>query len=925
MKSVGDKLSDGIEKLNFSRLAGNTQHEQNAKLVPETKDMLVKPDSWADVKDSVLNGQPLPDFGTLRKLTLSGAELTGEMYKNAAAKWTSQWTQWAQKVGERGIKNTVRPLEHSFYMLDKQDLVNVSKALLAESKHDVRFSPEELTRGGITGKALDAYTKMRQTLDAVYESQKAGHEQLGLEPPTRREAYAAAMRHGDYHVAVTTTDGRPIWYSRFESKVGANKALNWIKENVKRDDIDWNSIKVENRSSNFVRSIPRDVLAEYQELSRMVDKESPASQAVQAAIQKAQEDRGYTYQGQDKRFLNKTGVPGFEGDMPWLSEKENATRLVRAQLDYLENANKWVPMQEALGQLKQMFADPIFSKDHASSASYLREVVNHVIGINKDAVREAERYVSNQLGLGANRFSEITYGLKGLNSFQKLSGSVGYMISTPLQAFNGIGLLAREAGLKSLNPKTNAIALADVTAMLANETSKATIGKVSNAFPELPMTKLGQYVRQYMESNNSNRSIINQHHELGSNPGMNFVKSVLGPTISIPERVARSSTMMVFAHHLADMNYAKGDLLKIMQRAEALTNMVNTNYMRGELPMLFNSAGSASSMWGQFKAPAFNFYNQVHGLARDAAEGVRTKQIGKVLPLVALLGMTAYMAGIKNFPGVQEADGGWNVIKDGIANIYPEYYDKFVGLGIRNAITNNVSSAARNGVVSAVTGADMGSRFSPNIMDVENPFKNMLPAMGPELAEWKGLAKAGFHPMDRKAWEQFVYSAIMNPMGKGLMENNLQDFKTPFENKPGLTGFRKAGDIHDISLDYQRTPEEQSLRNLGLRSIREKETKEQRYAAGQENQRISTAYDNLIEKVADAAGDKDKEKAAYYSQAAMRLIPDQQLFASNLNSYLNKSAMTPEQREATKSNNIRVLQLYLAKQGKGIYDNSRQP
>lgn len=827
-----------------------------------------------------------------------GGELSGEKFKNPVLKYLSHWSQWAEKTSDKQIRDKIDPLGKQLAALPKTHRADLMEVMNLEMNSKKLFSEADLQDAGLSTQQLNAYKALRNAQAEALRVQNETNKQLGKSEVSATEAYMASVRHGDYHLPIVDKNGKLVAHYQSTSKRDLLKGLKWMKANVKNANINWDQLEVELRDNNNISHIPKDVLGAYQEMAQLIDPSSPGAQAIELALQEAQSNRGYGAFGQNQRFLTKRFVHGYEGDWPWLSKTENANRLATAQISYLRDAYKWNAVQQALVNQKQVFADPTLNTKLPNTMAMAKELMNNQLGLSKNMARDAEAAIAHILGRSGSSLGTGARNLKTFTALMQLGGNVGYILSAPLQAANSVSLAIRERGLGALSPTVAAKTMSDFAGALSSDIAQEFVHKNIN----VPMTSFGKEAHAYMVENGIVlKNMFNEQAEMGQNPVTRAAHGTLNATISLPDKVGRIATFLAFAHHLNEMGTYKNKL-DLFHRAEELTNMSNVNYRGSERPTMINKLGSMGNLWYMYKAPFFNYYHQLSMFARDAVEGIQNKQPSKTVPFMTHIGMTGILGGALALPLVNEVSDIWDYVKDGMAEVFPQYYKNVSGLGIRGQIIKSLPESVAYGTVSNVTGAYMSGHFTPSI-DIFNPIGDIAP-IGQELGDQGSTLRAIAHPTSQNITQALWANG--GPLIKGNMETRLDAFKGN-RTKDGKQIYLKPSALRDQKAIVARTPDQELYRKFGLTELSESKTKELRYINNKEQSRIKKAFDNNITEMFNSAMQKDSESASKYAQAAFTLMPDKQKFKAELNRHILNRNLTPEQLDALRASKIPVL------------------
>lgn len=909
-RATGDLVKRGIDgiteaaKTPLRRVVGMLPEDAMARS-PGMKDLIYKPKSGEEfAQEALAEGYKNP---SIAKNMQSGALLAGEKWNSAALKGIGSWLQWADKRTVLDNHTFADPIQKKLNALPEQDFQDLHKIMMQEQLTGARFSPENLSKV-MSPKMLEAYQGMRKAFDDSWNQSITTRKELGLPDIKREEAYHASMRSGDWKQAFYGKSGQLLWHVSSETKIGALKAEAYIKKTI-GDKVDWEKSQKQYAPDMIPVGIPRDVLSSYHEMLKYFDPADPTTQAISDSITKYNQEHGYEVKAQNQRFLNKSGIPGFEGNKPWLTDKENAHSFMSAQMGYLRNSNHWNNFQEALTNMQSILKNPDLIRNQPNIMSYVAALVSKEMGISPNIFKDLERGLAKivpkmgivngkpTMALGASRGS-VYKGVADLKTgtyLAMLGTNVGYMITTPIQSLMAVAqhrLLTSEGYSHNVG-KTLVNSILDTSAGLAKHFLSSMTGKSIDT----PISAFGKRAMQYAEDNGIlDKTVMDETGGLRPHGVVNAVKKVIGPTVTAPEKIARFSTFMGFAHHLT----ASGKLSEpeAFQKAEDFTNHSLTSMRRSDRPMIVDKLGATGQLAYVFKSYLFNEYNQLSQFAIQAKKG-------NVTPLITHLGMLYALGGALSLPLVNELDAGWNMAKGLIAKEFPQAYQSVSGIGLKGTLLHDVPTWASIGTVSHMTDTSLGTRFSTQIGDPSH-ISEALATPVQEAKELGGVAAPLMNPTKRNL-EQAVY-ANGTPLLKGQMETRLDDFKNGPPNPDGTQSFRRAKDINDVATDYKRTPDDTSKRALGLYSTDEYKTRQLRYINNQEQSRVGDAYNESVKRALTAGVDGDIATARKYAQNALQLIPDQAKFESMIQAAAEAHGMTPEEREMAKAQNMKNLE-----------------
>jgi hypothetical protein len=925
IRGTGDLLKRGIDsfeqfsKTPLAKVVGRLP-EDHMRAIPGMKESLdgiiPRPMAGSEfVNQAIAEGAKNPSFP---KMGQSGALLAGEKFKSAALKGVGQWLQYAANKSAFRVKAEVVPIERHLAQLPRTEFQELHQVLIAESERGALYSQENLSKV-LNPKQLEAYKALRKAMDETWDMSVATRKALGLPEVPKLEGYMASMRYGDWHLPIYDKSGKLVWHVASTSKAHANRALEWIKKEM-GDKIDLTKSEAMFKPElGGPIGIPRDIISGYHELLKFLDKDDPTTSFISDAIAKFNEDHGLLSRRHNERFMRKAGIPGFEGNKPWLSEHENASNFFHAQMGYLKNSFQWNHLQEALGQIKEITKSPELNQTQPNLIKYAQALVDRETGVSKNMFKALETGIARVVpsitigngkihtGVGVSRSSlyKTTSDIKSGVYLQQLGLNPGYMIATPLQGILSVALhrMLSNEGFTHSAMKTTMNTVRDTSVALMQHYLYA----MSEKHVKVPgMSDLGRRALQYAEDNNViNKTILDEYQTLGEHRVWGQVKAKLSGSITTPEKVGRTSVFMSFAHHLVDSGMKETEAFR---KAAEFTNHAMTSMEKHDRPLMVDKLGVPGELAYQYHSYLFNEMNQLSLLARHAIEKKA------VTPLVSHMGALMFLGGALALPMVNELDGLWNLFKDGVAKTYPEHYKTVGGLGLKGTMLNGINDFATgatvSGPLSEMMGTAMGQRFSMALLDPEHPTQQIA-AAPQEVREWASAGTALLHPTKRNA-EQAAW-VNSPPLIKGQMETRLDDFKNKNENSAtgrnpdGTMSYRKAGDINDVGTDYARTSNDEKIRQFGLTSNEEYRTRQLRHINNDEQTRMMSAEKGILAQMVTRMMDKDSEGTRKYATAALQLIPDDKLLEKALNEAINDRMYTPEQRDKVRSDSMATL------------------
>jgi hypothetical protein len=490
-----------------------------------------------------------------------------------------------------------------------------------------------------------------------------------------------------------------------------------------------------------------------------------------------------------------------------------------------------------------------------------------------------------------------------------LGANIPYMITTPLQAVMSVAQhrVLTEQGYSHSMARTVVNSIGDIAAGLGKHALSSMAGKSV----DLPMSEVGKRMLKYAEDNGIlDKTVMDETGSTRTHAILDPIKATLGKTITAPEKVARWSTFVSFAHHLLDSG--KLSEVEAFQMAEDFTNHSLTSMRRSDKPLIVDKLGTAGQLGYVFKSYLFNEYNQLSQFARMASDGLAKKDVSKISPMLLHLGTLFALGGALSMPGVNELDGAYNIFKNVMSEHAPQFFHDDIGL--KGKILRDLPTWASIGSVSQMTGTNLGSRFNTQMTNLENP----LGDVAVPIQEAKELASFGKLALDPT--KENAINAVHANAGatiKGAMETHLDAYKNinhstaDGRNPDDTQTYIRANNINNPGADYKRTRGEETKRSLGFYSDKEYKTKQLRYINDVEQERQSNAYDNLMTLAMSASKNGQLERAKNLSASALRMIPDNQLYMDHINSIAKSEGMTPEERDIERATRIQNVQKVL--------------
>jgi GNAT superfamily N-acetyltransferase len=373
------KVNDSLEKVGEAKVDPYTSKERVVMNATGINHIPRGEAPESIVAQSLAEGKDGPSLFTHLQSGLQNAGEKGSALMRGVARWLS----YGEKVGDYNYANKVRPLERMLNKLPTEDLVAGQTILRREMFRGAEYTPEQLKSAGLSERAIAAHQAMRQAYKDVLENTNASLRALGKKEIKADNAYMASMWNGNWHVPIKDTSGKLAWYLKVETKGEANRAINWLKNHPELSKtLDLSTAEPKYHPQNVGSRVPRDVMGAYQDMLQFFD--GDVAEHMKSAMEAYTKEQGFKFQQHQQHFKNKSDIRGFQGDRPWLSEKENAMAQAKAQVQYLKEAYHWAPMQEALSNIKQVLSHPELNKMQPNNMNMAKLYTEQAMGLSRN-------------------------------------------------------------------------------------------------------------------------------------------------------------------------------------------------------------------------------------------------------------------------------------------------------------------------------------------------------------------------------------------------------------------------------------------------------------------------------------------------------------------------------------------------------------
>ena len=159
-------------------------------------------------------------------------------------------------------------------------------------------------------------------------------------------------------------NGNLSWYIKTETRGEAMKAMDWLKKN--QSDVDASRLKVEYKPASMGTNLPRDVTSTFESMMKIFE-DTPMAQQMKEMMDQYRTEQAFNSRQHSVHFEEKGNIRGFLGDRPWLSSHDNAIQGMKAQMQYIKDAYRWIPMQEAMANIKEVLSHPDLLKEQPNN------------------------------------------------------------------------------------------------------------------------------------------------------------------------------------------------------------------------------------------------------------------------------------------------------------------------------------------------------------------------------------------------------------------------------------------------------------------------------------------------------------------------------------------------------------------------------
>ncbi|HET8689175.1 MAG TPA: hypothetical protein VFM18_21395 [Methanosarcina sp.] len=759
--------------------------------------------------------------------------------------------QTAAKRTDSQIKQFVQPAEHLLIQLQRQspkEFIQLGKLFMKELSEKKTYAIDDLAKAGFTPRQIGAYQAIRDMFKSAAKRQNEILAEKGLPQMTESEHYLASRRTGDYHQYFYDKQGRLVWMTRDVSKRAANKARNWIHQNV--PELDASKTHIEVKSSSGVVEDPAASFASM--LLRFGDE--PIAQKIKEAQIAQDTASGIRAFQQFQHFKNKAGIRGFEGDKPWLSDKKNAQDLLGQQLQYAKNAFAWSELNKANGVASEVLRNPDILKKFPNAVEHAQNYADRYMGDKGQVFRNLESWFGQKLlGMSGSSVRKGVSAFKQMWTSQKMLTNTGNYAQNLLQPVNTIPfhMMLSDRGYAHDAGRTFALTAADTLGGMAEHYGN----KLGIKDPTASMTELGRAATKYAEDNFIlDRSPFDEQQSIENTyvPGVTQTAALAKGIDQVTNKSANFAAFMSFVHHL-DQSGKFPNRMELFKEAEHWMNASMVDPRKNERPFIVQDTGALGSLAAGLQSYTINKYNSLAGFIDH---GVKT---GNWKPFGVALGSDMALAGVKGFIPLAT----YMTIADLInqhsnEDILPDPREALLKLGdsvgdkVDDWFGAKAGQFAKDATKTGIPGAAVGLIPGAKAMDLGPKFSGLpglpLVGMATDVAQQVGQVATGVSNAlggdSRGLWQ---VANTLAPVGaaKGAIEA-----LGPFSDKEGPrmdTNVRTLG-----STGYKRDSVDTLFKAIGLPSLQENEAKDNAYQLTRLNKIDKTRVQNFSNNIANA-------------------------------------------------------------------------
>lgn len=781
---------------------------------------MIRPDTPVE---SVIKAAKDADDITSWRAFSSGLLSKAETSASVALKEVYHWWDNAIKRTERWDRDWVRPAADAFQIVfrDTDDVIILKKIFDKELKRKAPYTNEELRTAGVPEESIVAYNNLRHAFDKAIDLVNEVRLAKGRKPITPLEAYQSARWRGPWRATVTDAEGKILWQVHETTRWGANKAAAYLKHHFPDLNVSDVSYKSNNARAN------RDLQAGYLEMLELLDKDDARVLAIKQLMEDSASMETVNLLGTEKHFKKKTGVRGFTGDRPWADQGKDAKAFFVEQLQYVKNTFEWAEKQKAAENTKKLLSDPDVAKKK-NFTEVVREYSKHQTGIgSKQWIDGLENNVAEWMGISPAHLDKTLGTGKSFFYITKLGFlNIPFSISQLVQPVFTAPYHSKLSAEYSHNAvETIASSMKHgnlyVLMHLTKEHPKISDGFFNKMSPVMKEAALYAEQNAVVDINP-----LTDIRDLQLPKAWERVQHYAGWNIRQTEMLARSTAFFSFVSHLDQSgkfaNTPEGRL-KMFQMAEDATKFTMVDYRPSERAMFFQRFGLFGNALSTLQTFKLNQMNQM-------VTYVDQLRSGNPVPALQFFGAYLMLGGASGFMALDDIDALWKLLLKAVPSEQYAKLPEWAKMGPKGAIIQNIPDYVAFGGVSKLTGVDLYRRFNSSDITPIDPdgLDQSLASAFPWIADLYKQGKGVFQLFsDNKAEQMAGMYAVTPTSMRGALEENLPGWVSPNGVAPQSTdpsrGVYTRDPNHKVLFGAAN---ERSIRNLGMRSLKEAATRD---------------------------------------------------------------------------------------------------
>jgi hypothetical protein len=731
------------------------------------------------------------------------------------------------------------------------------------------------------------------------ESAKLWKELEALRPENASKAkqllnHMVHLWHGPYRFYLTkeTANGHKkiVTYVAETSKGAAQKAAEYFRK--EHPDLEQTPIE-------FTPQMSRQRSSMFDHLLDISKEGDPVIAEALAAIIKTKEASMEKYAGTHQRFEHRSGVGGFLGQKPWLSERQNYKDALSALREKYDAGYSWVALQKVKQEMRPL--QDAITKGEVQTPKALtlgNKYIDHAFGraAEQSNVTKAFDFAEgNSAGFGSIRRAtkQVNQVLDKLTIPFLLAGKASNIVQNlvqPVVTIPRLIMLANEAGGKiSSIPEAFAHGAVDG---LFNFMDSITIGKSAELSDRIfQKSELTQKIRTAIDDMDISRMSMADDRPFFGEGGMatsignKAIDVGLNGVLTIFEGPTRSWAFSTYARKFAADGASPERAIKMA--AEQMDTM--TNYNKEAAAQIFSDMGMAGMEAKGLHSFMVNYYTQLGQYVGKAVDGFKTASPKEAVPLAMYMAQTFMFAGALGFIGIDLAEALVNLVQQGVRGTNADS-KKIQEFTPRKWLLENAPDSLSAGPVAAGTGLGTYGFFTTKVVDPDRTLlENLFPKTTAKIQIASGVVQL-----------PKVFSKDTSDVEKG----NILEKATPRVFTPTIR--RKFSEDGNVVLNrsqfkqgmpmYERTPEEAKTarKSLGLKATSEALNLEESIAGTKAEKRLNDSTNAQMQKLDTAfiqlANKKDAFSEAKVGKLFNSLINDWGVDGNELGSRLEKLA-----------------------------------